>query len=81
MAAEFELGGLHYVGCGLPMDRAKALEWFRRVAEKGEAQAQFKRRADARQWRWGDEGSRAGRCLVHAGSWGKATAVRDTGWA
>ncbi|NLT49267.1 MAG: sel1 repeat family protein [Clostridiales bacterium] len=39
--AQSRLGGMYYIGIGLPRDYAEAAKWFRMAAEQGDADAQF----------------------------------------
>jgi TPR repeat protein len=41
--AQYELGGMYYIGeGGVPEDDEEALKWFRKAAEQGHAEAQYK---------------------------------------
>ncbi|MBX5454466.1 MAG: sel1 repeat family protein [Acidobacteriia bacterium] len=39
--AQFHLGGLYWLGQGVPKDEKEAVRWFRRAAAQGNAKAQF----------------------------------------
>ena len=39
--AQYNLGGMHYKGEGVPQDYKKAAQWHRRAAEQGYADAQY----------------------------------------
>ena len=38
---QFSLGLMHEKGRGVPQDYSKALDWYRKAAERGDARAQF----------------------------------------
>ena len=39
--AQFELGSSYYYGNGTPIDKMKAVEWWKKAAEQGHVHAQF----------------------------------------
>src|SRR5215475_1560259 len=40
-SAQLQLGGMYYIGQGVPQDYTEALRWYRLAAAQGEASAQY----------------------------------------
>jgi uncharacterized protein len=38
--AQYKLGGMYYMGVGVPQDDAEAAKWYRKAADQGDADAQ-----------------------------------------
>lgn len=78
--AEFNLGLMYAQGQGVPQDDAAALNWYRKAADQGDADAQFylgsmnygrgspPRYAEAMKWYLYPEGPSGGDAMVQSGS-------------